>query len=186
MEFFEAVEKRRSVRRFKSEPLDGSLVERVIRAAMSAPSAGNMQPWEFVIVDDAAKRDALIQATYTGYMRGTGRPQAWMASAPVLLVVCMNHKRSSARYGEKGRGLAAADCAAAVENALLAATALGLGSCWVGGFDEAGVSEVISCPPDAEPFAILPLGWPDYEPTTPPKLGYEDVVWRNSFGERAT
>ena len=129
MEFFEVVEARRSIRRFDpAVEVPPETVERLLSAAILAENAGNRQPWHFCVVRDPALREGLVAAAHG---------QSFISQAPVAIVVCADAEQSAGRYAQRGRELyCLQDTAAAVDHILLAAVALGLGSCWVGAFDE--------------------------------------------------
>lgn len=166
---FEAIKGRRSVRIFKEEEIPQATVSRLIEAACHAPSAGNRQPWQYYVVTNNAKKKELANAAFG---------QSFVASAPVAIVVCAQPEVSGARYGARGKDLyCLQDTAAAVQNILLAAYALGLGTCWVGAFDEEEVSRVLELPEDSRPVAIIPVGYPLKEGDPPPRRPVEDVVY---------
>jgi len=141
--------RRYSCRSFAPDPLpDGDLAS-VLEAARWAPSAGNLQPWRFVVVTARALRLELAGAAH----------QDFVAEAPVVIAVCAVPGESAGRYGTRGRSLyCLQDTAAATQNILLAATELGLGSCWVGAFEEDTVSSALGLPPAWRPVALVPLG----------------------------
>ncbi len=150
MDLLEAIKTRRSVRRFISTPIKSETIEAILEAGTKAPSAGNCQPWEFVIIRSAANKQALAAAAFG---------QDFVAEAPIVIVVCANTTRSMARYGHRGQELyCIQDTAAAIENILLAAHSLGLGACWVGAFDENMVAKQVRTPSDVRPVAIIPIG----------------------------
>jgi nitroreductase len=131
-------------------------VRRIIEAAIQAPSAGNRQPWHFVVVLREQVRQRLVRAA---------GGQSFIAEAPVVIVVCTDPDRSEERYGARGRDLfCIQDTAAAVEHVLLAATALHLGCCWVGAFDDSAVAGVLQLSANLHPVAIIPIGIPAYPP----------------------
>lgn len=168
MDILDLVKSRRSIRSFKADPVPREDLMRILEAARWAPSAGNCQPWEFIVVtrDDLKRRLA---------MAALG--QFWMTKAPVIIVVCANIPRTEWRYGERGRSLyAIQDTAAATQNILLTAHALGYGTCWVGAFNESEVKRVLNIPRDVRPVAIIPLGKPDERPIAPPRIPLEEVV----------
>lgn len=151
MDFWEVIRRRHSVREFDphSELAEEDVV-RILEAAIEAPSAGNCQPWHFVVVRDKARRRGLAAAAYG---------QEFVAQAPVVIVVCTDPARSAGRYGKRGTSLyCLQDTAAAAEHILLAATALGLGSCWVGAFDEGEAARVLGLPESLRPVALIPIG----------------------------
>jgi nitroreductase len=159
MDFWQVIEERHSVRNFDpSVDVPAETVERLLQAAIRAPSAGNRQPWHFYVVRDPAVRRGLADAAWG---------QGFVAQAPVAIVVCADADQSAGRYGERGRELyCLQDTAAAAEHILLAAVALGLGVCWVGAFDEGHAARVMNLPKQHRPVAILPIGKPARETTT--------------------
>ncbi len=157
MDFWQVLADRYSVRAFDPDvDVSPEQVERLLQAAIQAPSAGNRQPWHFYVVWEEAVRRQLAMAAYG---------QSFIAQAPVVIVVCADPEQSAARYGQRGRNLyCLQDTAAATEHILLAATALGLGGCWVGAFDEAQAARILRLPPRHRPIAILPIGRPAHPP----------------------
>lgn len=150
MDVWEAIAKRRSVRRYRADDIPPKAVQRILEAAVSAPSAGNKQPWHFWVVRNAGVKQALCEAAWN---------QRFIAEAPVVIVICVEPERSASTYGNRGRELyCLQDAAAATMNILLAATALGLGSCWVGAFSEAAVARALDLPASMRPVALVPLG----------------------------
>ncbi|MFQ6010193.1 MAG: nitroreductase family protein [Candidatus Aenigmatarchaeota archaeon] len=172
---FENIKSRVSVRKFKKADVSDSLIEDILIAASYAPSAGNQQPWEFVVVRDEKLKQQLAHAAFD---------QNWMLTAPVLIVACINMRIASANYGERGEKLyCVQDVANATENMLLAATALGLGTSWVGAFSEPMVSTILHCPDYVRPAAIIAVGWPDEVPAASPRHPLKDFVHHDMFGE---
>jgi nitroreductase len=153
MDFWQVVDKRCSVRDFDpAAEVPPQTVERLLQAAIRAPSAGNRQPWHFYVVRDLAVRRGLVAAAYG---------QEFIAQAPVAIVVCADAEQSAGRYAQRGRELyCLQDTAAAVEHILLGAVASGLGGCWVGAFDEHEAARVLDLPHRYRPVAILPIGKP--------------------------
>ena len=141
---------RRSIRRYTDQPVDDATVERLLRAAMAAPSAGNQQPWRFVVLRDRA---TLVQiAGWHPYAK-------MLPSAPVAILVCGDP--GDARWSV----LWSQDCSACVENMLIEAELLGLGAVWLGVHPlperEAALRELLRIPESVVPFAIIPFGWPE-------------------------
>ena len=150
MELKEAIKNRHSVRRFSNKKLPMELISEILEYAHLAPSAGNLQARDFIIVDDEKQKINLAKASLD---------QMFMAEAPVNIVVCANLNRVSP-YGYRGKELyCIQDSAAAVEHILLLALDKGLGACWIGAFDENAVSEILELPPHVRPVAIIPLGY---------------------------
>lgn len=172
MELTEAIKKRRSVRRFKSDPVDDKIIQRIIELGNMAPSAGNLQPRDFIIVTNKDQRFALAQAALN---------QTFIYDAPVVVTVCVNYDRA-ASYGSRGRDLyCIQDSAAAVENMLLAAVDFGLASCWVGAFNEKKVSQVLDLPSQVRPVALLPIGYPLEEIKSSYRINLDELIHRNRW-----
>lgn len=157
MLFWNLLEDRYSVRSYESDvEVSPETVQRILEAAIRAPSAGNRQPWHFYVVRDLEVRQRLVSAA---------GGQSFIAQAPVAIVVCADAEQSAERYGQRGRELyCLQDTAAAVEHMLLTAVALDLGSCWVGAFDEEQAAEALDLPQQHRPVAILPIGKPASTP----------------------
>lgn len=164
--------RRRMVRRFRSDPVADEVVERLLDAATRAPSAGNRQPWAFVVVRNPKKRKELGRAALG---------QMWLADAPVSIVACADRPRSRQRYGERGDRYALIDTAFASLLLLLAVTEEGLGACFVGAFDDAEVARLLKLPSDVQPLAIIPVGHPAETPKPASRRRLADVVHRESW-----
>lgn len=183
MKHIDAIWQRRSVRRFRPDPVPADLLEAVLEAGTKAPSGGNVQPWEFIVITDEALKQRIVAETYTGFYSGPGNPQSWIATAPVLLAVLCNYKRTLARYGDDAYKWAPLDVAAATQNMLLTAVQFGLGACWIGGFREEQVTEILRLPPLVRPLGLVPLGWPAEDPLPKPRLPLRLLTHRNTYGE---
>ncbi len=158
---------RRSIRRFLPAAVPDSDIEFVLEAGRWAPSAGNAQPWIFFVIRSLQTRKALAKAA----------SQKFLSQAPVVLAVCADISRAQNAYGSRGAQLyCIQDTAAAVQNMLLAATALGLGSCWVGAFDENAVSSLLDLPESIRPVALVPLGTAAEEPLARQRRPLEEVI----------
>lgn len=151
MEFREVLSRRRSVRHFSTKrPVSDEDVNALLEAATSAPSAGNIQPWRFVVVRSEEARHRLSAVL----------GQRWAAAAPVVIVVCVDPRPSAARYGDRGEYLyAIQDSASAAAYLLLEAVDRGLASCWIGAFDERAVAEALGLTAPVTPVAIMPIGY---------------------------
>lgn len=157
---------RRSVRAFRRDPIPEDTLRDLVDLANWAPSAGNLQARDFVLVREARMKRALAQAADQGFIE----------EAPAVLVVCTNADRI-AKYGERGRDLyAIQDAAAATENFLLAAHRKGIGTVWVGAFDEEGVRRALHLPSHVRPVAVVPVGRPAERPTAPDRLPLEEIL----------
>jgi nitroreductase len=183
VEFFDVLQARRSVRRFDGRTVPEDRLLRVLEAAHCAPSGGNMQPWELIVLREPESIRQAVETTFLGFDPASGKRQEWLLGASVLIVACADLKRSSSRYGKLGGQVALLDTAAAVENMLLAAVAVGLGSCWVSGFDAEALGRVLELPVSVKPIAILPLGYPAEVPSAPPRFPLADFVHRERYGQ---
>jgi nitroreductase len=151
MEIKEAIRTRRSIRRYLKKPVDDKLIAEILDTARFTPSSGNIQNWRFIVVKDTEKIKELTIAALN---------QSWMNQAPVHIIVCNDLTNIKRLYKERGEKLySIQNCAAAVQNILLAAYSLGIGSCWVGAFDKEGVKRILKIPDGIEPEAIITLGY---------------------------
>jgi len=164
--------RRRSVRRMKGTPLPSGTVERLFEAARLAPSWANTQCWDFIAVTDPEKRAALAQA---------GGPKNAMPVAPLIVVACARPEASGNRAG---LGYFMLDMGIAIEHLILEATSLGLGTCWVGWFDEEVVRRALGIPPEVRVVAMVPVGYPDEEPPERPRRALEEILSWNGWQQR--
>lgn len=163
----EVIRRRRSVRSFRDEPVPPEILEQLLEAACWAPSAGNLQPWQFYVVRSPENKRQVAAAAR----------QAFVARAPAIVVVCALPERSAAVYGDRGRHLyCLQDTAAAVQNLLLAAYALGLAACWVGAFSEGEVRRALGLAAEVRPVALVPVGYGAGEPPAPDRQPLASVV----------
>jgi len=173
MDVFEAVYGRRSIRAFSDREVSEEELKKILEAACQAPSAGNIQPWEFVIVREKKRKIALAKAALGQY---------FIAEAPVVIVVCANQIRSASGYGIRGSNMhCLQDTAAAIENMLLCIYALGLGACWVGAFNDERVATAVEAPEGVRPVAIIPIGHPAEEPLPTSRRSLKEIVHHESF-----
>jgi nitroreductase len=147
--FLAFLSSRASVREFAPDPVDEAGIDSILRAARTAPSAGNRESWDVVVVTDPEVREALAVAALS---------QPHVKEAPCVLAVAANYVRSMARYGERGILYAIEDATIACTYMMLAAHAAGLQSCWTGAFDEEEVREILDLPAHAKPVALLAVG----------------------------
>ncbi len=160
--------RRRSCRRFLPRTVRDEDVDLMCEVLQSAPTAGNLQPWYFYVVTDAAVKRELADAAYG---------QGFLAQAPVVFVICAEPERSAIRYGRRGRELyCIQDTAAATQNLLLAATALGYGSCWVGAFNEDKTRKALEIPAHLRPTAIVPVGAGEVAAEPPAKRKSSEIL----------
>ena len=173
MELFEAIKNRRSIRTYKKQELTQETINQLIDAARAAPSAGNAQSWAFVVATEQKTKEALAAAAFG---------QKWLEEAAVVFIVCTDLKRAEESYGERGKSLYCfQDTSAAIENILLAACSMGLGTCWMGAFREEEIRKVINAPPNMKPVALIPVGYPNESPRARSRRPASEVVFRESF-----
>ncbi len=159
---------RKSIRAFTAQEISDAEAETLVESACLAPSAGNLQPWEFVVVREPGVKRRLVSAAHG---------QSFISKAPVVFVVCAVPGRSASGYGSRGRGLyCLQDTAAAIQNLLLTAIANGLGSCWIGAFDEGRTAEALGLPEGVRPVAIVPVGYPAESPRHRPRRPVKQVT----------
>jgi nitroreductase len=151
MDLKDTIQQRHSVRTFSNKRVPLNLVHEIIKFANLAPSAGNLQARDFIIVDNFEIKKRLCYAALD---------QEFIVEAPVNIVVCANLNRISS-YGKRGRELyCIQDSAAAIEHILLLAVDNELGACWIGAFDEFEVTKILNLPSYVRPVAIIPIGYP--------------------------
>jgi len=173
MDVFEAIKGRRSIRAYRNMDVSQEIVEKLIEAARWAPSAGNIQPWEFIIVRNPETKRRLAEAALR---------QSFIEEAPVVIVVCADEERSARGYGTRGRTLyCIQDTAAAIQNIHLAAYALGLGTCWVGAFREDEARKILNIPEGVRPVAIIPVGYPAESPSPRSRRPLKEIIHYERF-----
>jgi nitroreductase len=165
--FLDLAQKRRSVRAYSDQEVTKEQLLTLVEAGQAAPSAGNCQPWHFYVVKSSKLQEKVTDSCN----------QSWVQTAPASIIVCIESERSEMRYKERGRTLyAIQDTAAAVQNILLAAENMGLGSCWIGAFDENQLSASLEIPESLRPVAVLPVGYPETPVTVPQRRRPVDEI----------
>jgi len=164
MDFFELIGKRYSVRAYQSKPVEANKLEEILEAARLAPTAANRQPFQIIIVDTQGREPEL--------KRIYGRD--WFVQAPLVLCACAATQEGWTR-GD-GKNYSEVDTAIAMDHLILAAAALGLGTCWIAAFDRAAAKEVLGLPDDVEPVALTPLGYPADEAKPKTRKSLSDLV----------
>lgn len=156
MDLYDAIRLRHSVRRYADTPVDEATLLRILEAARLAPSWRNGQCWRFVVVRDRRTIQRLAREQPLGY-----QINRWLQGAPVVVVACAD-PRASGRRGDQDFYLV--DVAIALEHLVLAATAEGLGTCWIGALDEESIRRILGIPPHIRVVAMTPVGYPAEEP----------------------
>ncbi|MBI2658211.1 nitroreductase family protein [Candidatus Woesearchaeota archaeon] len=169
MGVFDCIRTRRSIRKYKEQDIPWDNVVEILQAGKYAPFAGNIFNIKFIVVKNDAKRKAIAEACVQQY---------WMQDAPIHIVVVGEPEKAERYYGTRGTRLYTIQgAAAAIENMLLTAHSLGLGSCWVGAFDEEEIRRLCSLPEHVNVQGIITIGYADETPTPPPKYRIEHVMF---------
>lgn len=164
MEFRELIKKRYSVRAYKPDPVGEDKLQQVLEAARLAPTAANRQPFQLVVIHTAG-RQAELQRIY---------PREWFTKAPLILCACAIPAQGWVRTD--GKPYTDVDVAIAMDHLILAATSLGLGTCWIAAFDPAAAREVLGLPDGVEPIIFTPLGYPADRLGTKKRKPLSDLV----------
>jgi nitroreductase len=170
MKVLEAITNRYSVRRYRNKAVEEQKLLRVLEAARLAPSASNRQEWRFVVVRDEARRRALAHAA---------RDQEFVGEAPVVIVACAVDTGHVMPCGLPSFSI---DVAIALEHIALQATEEGLGTCWIGAFDQAEVKRLLGIPGDVWVVELMPLGYPADQPGQKARKSLGEIVMHEHWG----
>jgi nitroreductase len=202
MDVAEAIQKRRSVRRYKPDPVPEDVLDRLLDRVRLAPSAQNRQPWTFVVVRDEEQRAQVAAACHFDRPNGTTHTQAWIAEAPVIVVACGSEREAAAgHYAERTLLVASGrtfeerldrapgeydsfcdvDLAIALDHLSLAAVEEGLGTCWIGGLNEPELKRCLSIPDDRTARLAMTVGYPVSWPGARPRKALGEVVCYERF-----
>jgi nitroreductase len=165
MDVFKAIKRRRSVRKFKPQSLSRDHLHTILEAGRLAPSAGNRQPWQFIVVHDPALKINLAEAA---------RQQHFIAKASVIIVALGDASLSSRWYAQ--------DTMIALEHMVLTATELGYGTCWIGAFTDDDVKTLLAIPESMTVVALLPIGVPDESPLPKPRKPFNAIYFDDQYG----
>jgi len=163
MEFHDVIKQRRSIRSYKSTPVEDAKLARVLEAARLAPTAANRQPIHLYVARSEETCRRLLQA-YS---------QEWFAGAPVIVCICGRPAQAWSRMD--GKNYADVDATIAMDHLILAATAEGLGTCWIGAFNPERLRKALNIPADLQPLALTPLGYPDAQPAPTPRKPLDEI-----------
>jgi nitroreductase len=170
MDVFKAIETRRSIRKYKNDSINKDDLKKILKAAQLAPSAGNKQPWRFIVVQDAEKRKKLGEIA---------RNQTWISDAGVIMVALAMDKNSPEVYER----WVERDVMTAVEHMVLTAWDLGYGTCWIGAFKEADVKEFLDIPDEMTVICLLPIGVPDQSPEARSRKSLDELFYGDNYEE---
>jgi len=161
------IKERRSIREFQKKEIPKEIIDQLIEALIWAPSAGNLQSRKFYFIFNQEIKEKLVGAAFG---------QDSISKAPLVIVACLDEDIFH-YYGERGKNLyGICDVAVAVQNLMLLAHESGLGSVWIGSFDEREVSRILNLPKNLRPIVILPVGYPAEKPSAPPRVSKEKAV----------
>jgi len=149
MQFLELVKKRYSVRSYKPDPVEDDKLQLILEAARLAPTAANRQPFRFIVIRTEGREAELNRINH----------KPWFVQAPIVICVCGISNQAWVR--RDGKNYCEVDVAIVMDHLILAATDLGLGTCWIGAFDSIAAREVLSLPDEVEPIAFSPIGYPN-------------------------
>lgn len=175
MDIFEAIQNRFSCRSYNDKDVKDELIFEILKYANLAPSAGNLQTWRFIIIKDKKKKEALVEACLK---------QDFITQAPVLLIVCGDLDYMKRFYKNKGELYCIQECAAVTQNILLAATGLGLASCWIGAFEVNMVKRILNIPENVMPYAIVTLGYTREKIPEKQIYGLDTKTYFNNYGNK--
>ncbi|MEM3578848.1 MAG: nitroreductase family protein [Candidatus Bathyarchaeia archaeon] len=175
MDLFEVIEKRRSIRKFKPDPIPKENLKKILEAGRLAPSGGNRQPWRFIVVRNLETKKALACAANN---------QLFIADADTVIVALgdpkestkLPYKLSATRIPHKQ------DPMIAVEHMVLAATALGYGTCWIGAFNEEEVRKILKIPENLAVIVLLAVGVPNEDPAPKPRKAFSEIFFKEFYG----
>jgi len=167
MDFYDAIKKRHSIRKYKPDAVNEDILTRILDAAHTAPSGKNGQPWRFIVVRNEELRKKLVAPC---------RDQAFIAEAPVIIVGCANEDESYQKQGNYMKSWAI-DLALAFDHLMLAAAVEGLGTCWIGAFVEEEVKKALNIPEQLRVVGLTPLGYAATEPKPKPRKPLQEIVF---------
>ncbi len=178
--FLNLARERSSIRKFIDKPVERDKIEQCVEAARLAPSAENVQPWRFVVVDDPGVKQKLAEDAFAGVYKYT----RWAGKAPVLIAICAKLDIIANRIGKQIQGTSyyLIDIGIAGEHFVLQAQELGLGTCWIGWFNEKKTRKLLCIPRNMKVAALIAMGYPDpnYK-RIKPKLSLEEIIHYNKY-----
>jgi len=169
MDVFTAIKQRRSVRAYKPAQVEEEKLKKVLEAARLSPSASNRQDWKFVVVREKETRKKLARAAFG---------QSFIGEAPVVIVACGTEPKTIMACGQP---TSTVDVSIACAFILLAAYEQGLGTCWIGAFNEDEVKKILKIPDPVRVVAVIPLGYPDESPSQRDRKDFDEIVCFEKF-----
>ncbi|MEM5879129.1 MAG: nitroreductase family protein [Candidatus Aenigmatarchaeota archaeon] len=176
MNIFDAIVNRKTVIKFKKDPVDDKLIGVMLYMATHAHSAGENQEWNFIVVRDEDRKGKLYKAALEHPL---------LKEAPVCIVVCADLEKASLRFQKRGEVFySVQDTAAATMLMLVTANALGLGAAWIGSFDEEMVKDALYLPDKLRPVAIVAVGYPEKAEERKERIPFDNLTWYNIYGKK--
>lgn len=172
MSVYDVIKSRGSIRKFKPDPIPQKDLETILDSARLAQSAANRQPWEFIVISDASRKSALVSVA--GHQE--------FVSGAATVVVCLGDPTRSAAVGSYNGLLI--DLGIAIENMALTAWDMGIGSCWIGAYNESGVKQLLGIPDRLRVVSMLVLGYPAQEPAPKRRKSLSEIVHYEKYGSR--
>jgi nitroreductase len=164
MDVSQAIKSRRSIRLYQEKKIEKAKLDKVLEAVRLAPSANNRQEWKFIVVKDNDTRERVADAA---------SGQTFIGQAPVVIVACATESQSIMTCGQPRYTV---DVTISMSFMILQAQELGLGTCWIGAFNESSVKEILDIPDDIRVVALTPLGYPMQDPIARPRKAIEQIV----------
>jgi len=165
MSVLEAIEKRRSIRKYKPSSIPAGDLKKILEAGRLAPSAGNRQAWEFIVVRNPEQKKRLVEAVKTSSIVDAG-----------VIVVAIADAEVSPKWCKQ-------DVMIAVENMVLASSSLGYGTCWIGAFEEEQVKKVLGIPEKLSVVILLPIGVSDESPESRDRKHFSEIFFQDKYGQ---
>lgn len=163
MDVMSAIKERRSIRKYSNKLVEDEKLQNILEAARLSPSADNNQGWKFVVIKDSQTRRKLVETT----------GQAWLASAPIIIACCGTNPATVMPNGQPKYSI---DLSIATSFMMLEATNQGLGTCWLGGYDESAVKKALDIPDEVRVVSMLSLGYPDENPAPRPRKELNKII----------
>jgi len=164
MDFLELAKKRYSARAYKPDSVEDDKLQKVLEAARLAPTASNRQPFQLIVIHTTGREEELSRIY----------PNPWFVQAPIVICACGLPTESWRR--RDGKNYCDVDVTIATDHLTLAASDLGLGTCWIGAFDPVAAREIMGLPEEVEPIAFTPLGYPDDQPKEKMRKSIDELV----------
>ncbi len=177
MAVLDVIKERGSIKKYKDKPISRDDLLKILEAARLAQSAANRQPWQFIIVTDKATKEKLMQEAHR-----PDRPPVGHIGSATTVIVCLGNPKECRPVGPfEGFTI---DLSIAIENMALASWDLGIGSCWIGAFDEDRVKSILGVPEDLRVVSLLTLGYPDEAPRPKVRKSMEEIIHYEKYGQK--